>query len=184
WVICSGQVIEWDVQGNPLRMIGCHVNITQRKQAEEQMQKSDMHLKTAQRIAKLGSWEFDIAAEQIIWSEEMFHIFGRDPALGTPATFDELQTIFHPDDRALHAETVQTTIATGQPYDKEFRVYHADGTLAYLHVKGSAMVDSTGNITHLLGTALDISDRKQAEQKIQQTVTQLTATNQEILDWL
>ncbi|OYQ65015.1 hypothetical protein B9G53_09125 [Pseudanabaena sp. SR411] len=173
WVICSGQVITWDENDRPLRMIGCHIDISDRKRSEEQLQKSDVHLKTAQRIGKLGSWEFDPYTEQIVWSDEVFHIFGRDPAMGTPS-FDALQEQIHPDDQDNHQQVIQTAIATAQSYDLEIRFYRCDGSLGYLLSRGEPIVDATGQLTQLIGTVLDITDRKQAEAELQNLSDRLT----------
>ncbi|MFN7759800.1 MAG: PAS domain-containing protein [Pseudanabaena sp.] len=174
WVICSGQVITWDENNQPLRMIGCHVDISDRKQSEEKIRKSDAHLKTAQRIGKLGSWEFDPYSEQIIWSDEVFHIFGRDPAMGMPS-FAEVQEQIHPDDREHHQQVLQTAAATVQPYDLEIRFYRCDGSLGYFQARGEPIVSTvTGQLTHLIGTVLDITDRKQAEVELQTLSDRLT----------
>ncbi len=179
WVICSGQVIEWDSSGQPLRMIGCHVDVTQHKQAEEELRKSAIHLKTAQRIGKLGSWEFDLPTGHVTWSQEVFRIFGRDPQIGTPS-FDELQQLLHPDDRDLHRRLVEQAIATAQPYELEYRFYRPDGTLGYLQARGEPILDAFDELYQLIGTVLDITDRKAAEAKLLQTTAQLLTSNQEL----
>ncbi|NJK28485.1 MAG: PAS domain-containing protein [Coleofasciculaceae cyanobacterium SM2_3_26] len=97
---------------------------------EAKLRKKSAHLLAAQRIANLGSWEFDLNTKEITWSLEVFRIFGRDPALGEP-TFEELQTLLHPEDCDCHAQLVQRTIATGEPYKIEYRFYHSDGSLRY-----------------------------------------------------
>ena len=171
WVICSGQVIKWNENDQPLRMIGCHIDISDRKRSEEQMRKSDAHLRTAQRIGKLGSWEFDPHTGQIVWSDEVFHIFGRDPTMGIPS-FEEIQEQIHPDDQEHHQQVVQTAIATAQPYDLEIRLYRCDGTLGYIQARGEPVV--TGQLTHLIGTILDITDRKHAEAELQNLSDRLT----------
>jgi PAS domain S-box-containing protein len=175
WVICSGRVIEWNQAGQPIRMIGCHIDITDRKQAEQQLRKSDAHLKTAQRISNLGSWEFDLHTEQISWSDQVYCIFGRDPDAGPPS-FEELQQYLHPDDRFPHQQAVQTAIETRQTYEIDFRIYRHDETLRYLQARGEPIADATGQLIQLVGTVLDISDRKQAQialeesQRLLQTV--------------
>ncbi len=179
WVICSGQVIKWDLEGRPLRMIGCHIDITERKEAEQQLRKSDVHLKTAQRIGKLGSWEFELQTSKVVWSDEVFRIFGRSLELDAPS-FEELQQIIHPDDRSYHQETVQAAIANAIPYEIEFRFYRSDGTLAHVEARGEPIFDQTGQLTQLVGTILDISDRRQSELKLLQTKLQLEASNQEL----
>lgn len=180
WVICAGQVINWDASGQPLRMVGCHVDITKLKQTEAQLQQSAAHLRQAQRIGKIGSWEFDLKTEKIAWSEQVFHLFGLDPAEGTPKSFDEFQQLLHPDDRAFHQQTVETAIATAQPYDVEYRFYRTDGTLSYMQSRGEAILDPAGRTIGITGTALDITERKQAEAKILQTTAQLEASNREL----
>lgn len=141
------------------------VDMRDRKQAEEQLRKSDAHLKTAQRIGNLGSWEFDINSGQISWSDEVFRIFGRDPA-SDPPSFEALQRQLHPDDRAYHEQVVQTAISTCQPYELEYRLYQLDGSLRYVQARGEPIVDGAGQLVHLVGTVLDISDRKQTESRL------------------
>lgn len=166
WVLWAGQVIDWDDAGQPKRMVGCHVDITQLKQAETRLRKSEAHLQAAQRIGHLGSWEFDVATGHIVWSDQVYCIFGLTVG-SCPASFEVLQGYFHPDDRDRHRQIVETTIATHHPYDEEFRIVRADGSLGYIHVKGEAAVGSTGQLTHLTGTAQDISERKQHEVEVQ-----------------
>lgn len=166
WVLCAGQAIGWDEAGQPLRMVGCHVDITPLKQTEAQLRKNEAHLQAAQRIGKLGSWEFELATEQIVWSEQVYRIFGL-PVNQRPPSFEMLQSHYHPDDRDRHRQIVEATIATHQPYDDEFRIVGVDGRLSYIHVKGEAVVDIAGQITHLTGTVQDITDRKEHEVQMQ-----------------
>ncbi|MBD1909794.1 MULTISPECIES: PAS domain-containing protein [unclassified Leptolyngbya] len=180
WVICAGQVIDWDITGQPLRMVGCHVDITQLKETEAQLQKSDIHLRQAQRIGKLGSWELDLVTQRISWSEEVFRLFKRDPVEGTPKSFRELQQLIHPDDRDLHQRSIQQAIDTHQPYDIECRICCTDGSIAYMQSKGETLVDKAGNVILLTGTTLDITERKQIEAKLLEKTVQLKASNQEL----
>jgi PAS domain S-box-containing protein len=174
WVICAGQVIDWNAAGQPLRMVGCHVDITKLKQVEAQLQSSEFHLREAQRIGKLGSWEFDLATEKITWSEQVFRLFGLNPAQGGPISLEQLQQLIHPDDRDFHQQTVQTTIATTQPYDIECRIYRADGTVGYIQVKGEPILDAAGHVIQLTGTVLDITEQKQAEAQLRILSDRLT----------
>lgn len=168
-----------DQDGNITNLIGMVQDISDRKQAEKQLLKSDAHLKMAQRISKLGSWEFDLRTEEVIWSEEVFRIFGRDPAISTP-TYLELQESTHSDDWKYFDQVVQNAIATCQPYEIEYRICWADGTLIHVLAKGEIICDLMGKAIQIIGTILDISDRKLAEAKILQTSRQLENTNHEL----
>lgn len=165
--------------GQITHLLGMLEDITQRQVAEAQLRKNDAHLRAAQRIGKLGSWEYAVQTGQLTWSEEVFRIYGLDPAQGIP-TYAELQHYIHPEDWEHFNQTVEAAIATGQPYDLEHRLIQPDGTLVYVLARGEIIYDSTGQLTHIIGTALDITNRKLAEQKLQQTVTQLAATNREL----
>jgi len=179
WVICSGQVIEWDSAGNPLRAIGCHIDITGQKRAEEQLKKSQAHLQAAQRIAKLGSWEFDVATGSVFWSEEVFQIFRLDPAAGFPS-YEEILQIYHPDDRDHHRHVVAAALEKGRAYDLECRIPRPDGSLSYIQARGEPVFDDRGRVAQIVGTILDITDRKRAEMKLRQTTAQLEASNREL----
>jgi PAS domain S-box-containing protein len=179
WVICSGQVIEWDRDGNPLRMIGGHIDITARKRVENQLRKSDAHLRAAQRIGRLGSWEFELATGKITWSDEVFRIFGLDPAAGPP-TYDELLQLYLPEDRESHERIVRMGIETGEPYDLAARACRPDGSLVYIQARGEPIFDETGQLVQLIGTILDITEQKEAEAKLQRTTAQLEASNREL----
>lgn len=137
-------------------------DITARKQAEERLVKSDAHLKTAQRIGKLGSWEYDIQTDKATWSEEVFRIFGRDPVMSEPS-YLELKNYIHPEDFAYFDQTVKNAVQNCLPYDVDYRICHGDGTLTYVSVKAEIICDATGQPVQIVGTVLDISDRKLAE---------------------
>jgi len=135
---------------------------TDRKLAQERLVKSDAHLKAAQRIGKLGSWEYDIHQDKATWSEEVFRIFGRDPAM-PELSYLELKNYIHPEDFEYFDRTVQNAVQNCQPYDVDYRICRADGTLIYVSVKAEIICDTTGQPVQIVGTVLDISDRKLAE---------------------
>jgi PAS domain S-box-containing protein len=167
WIANYGKAVIRDRQGKPLRMIGTHRDITGSKQAEERLRKSDTNLKTAQRIGKLGSWEFEIQTGKISWSEEVFRIYGRDPATGTP-TYEELQQYIHPDDWKYFDRTVQTAINLTRSYDLEHRICRPDGALVYVIVTGEIICNVAGQLVQIVGTILDVSALKRVEAELQQ----------------
>ncbi|PZU96740.1 MAG: hypothetical protein DCE90_08830 [Pseudanabaena sp.] len=148
-------------------------DITDRKLVEEQLIKSDTHLKTAQRVGKIGSWEFELSTGNVVWSEEVFRIFGRDPNIGTPC-YAELQDYVHPEDWERFDQTVQIAISTGQFYEIEYRVCWQDGTIVDVYARGEIVSDLAGNPTHIFGIVMDISERKKTEQQLRTLTDRLT----------
>ncbi|BAZ29901.1 two-component hybrid sensor and regulator [Cylindrospermum sp. NIES-4074] len=164
----------WNEAGKPIRIAGSETDITRRKQAEAQLLKSEIHLSAAQRIAHLGSWEFDLQTYEITWSRESFHIFGCNPEDGTP-TYEELQQLVHPDDRDSLADAMQQAIKYGQSYEIEYRLYRPNGMLRYLQARGEPIFNSEGKPVRLVGTILDISDRKHSEETLKQQLAAIEA---------
>ncbi|MFE4104712.1 EAL domain-containing protein [Almyronema epifaneia] len=151
-------------------------DITARKQIEEKLSKSETHLRLAQRIAGLGSWELDLQSWQITWTQEVFRIFGRSLQLGPP-TYEELIQYIHPDDRDRHSRVVEQAIEQQQNFEAEFRLHRPDGRLTYLNARGEIIVNREGQRVALVGTVLDITERKQIEAQLRQVNLELTHFN-------
>ncbi|RMH71121.1 MAG: PAS domain S-box protein [Cyanobacteria bacterium J007] len=151
-------------------------DISDRKAAEERLRRSEASLATAQEIAHIGNWEFDVGSETIAWSAELLRIFGfgtHDPA---PTLSEHLQQI-HPEDLPLWKKTVSEAIARGTSYQFDFRIVRSDGAIRHLEARGQAVRDGTGKVVRLLGTAMDITERKQAEAAIEQAKEAAEAAN-------
>jgi len=136
--------------------------LEQEKQQRIQLQKSEASLAAAQKLARLGSWKFDLLGQKITWSEEVFRIFGLDPAQLEP-TYAELNEMYHPDDREFFNQIVNLAISEGKPYKEELRILHPGGKIRYIEVRGEAFFNETGEVIQLLGTVMDITERKQVE---------------------
>jgi len=165
--------------GEPQRMIGINFDISDRKLAEKALIKSETHLKVAQRIGKIGSWEYEINTGKLTWTDEIFHIYGLEPS-SDPPNYDQLKLYIHPDDWEHFNNTVQTAINSVQSYDLEHRVVHGDGKVIYVQARGEMIYDLAGQLTHIIGTAMDITDRKLAEAEILESARQLENTNREL----
>ncbi|GAB4213497.1 MAG: hypothetical protein OHK0012_09760 [Synechococcales cyanobacterium] len=162
------------VAGNCVAVV---VDISDRKRVEDRLRTREAHLQTAQRIGQFGSWEFDVLNETVTWSEEVYRIFGRDPADGPP-TFTDLQTSLHPDDRPRHLQVVSQAIQLAQPYQLECRFSRPDSSLRYFLAQGEPFVDAAGQVIKLVGTVMDITDRKQEELLKQELIQELSAFKQ------
>ena len=140
--------------------------ISDRQSAEAQIRASKARLAEAQRIAHIGSWEFDVSTQKITWSTELFKIFAREPAQGEP-TYSQLVQLIHPDDRELFQQAVEQAIATGQSYTlDDLKILRPDGSVRHTETRGEAIGDE--GVIKLFGTAMDITKRKQAEALLNQ----------------
>ncbi|MBD2180010.1 PAS domain S-box protein [Planktothrix sp. FACHB-1355] len=171
-VLLSIKFLE-DSQGKTIGFLGIAKDITQQKQIEAKLRQNAVHLATAQRIAHLGSWETDLQTQEIVWSEEVFRIFGREPASGPPS-YKEFRQSVHPDDLDRHDALLQQTIEQGQPYEYEYRLLHPDGKLRYLLARAEAILDPNGKSVRVVGTVLDLTDRKLAEEQLRNLSDRLT----------
>ncbi len=120
-------------------------------------------LAEAQRLARLGSWEWDIARDRITWSEELFRLYGLDPA-STRLTYDSYLERIHPDDLAFVRETVDRANAEGNPFEMEHRVRLPGGAVRWLHGRGRVVADESGTPVRMVGTSQDITERKRIEE--------------------
>ena len=172
-------LVQRDNENEQQRLIGINFDITDRKLAEEHLLKSDTHLKTAQRIGKLGSWEFEVNTGKLTWSDEVFRIYGLEPS-ANPPDYEQLRLFIHPEDWQNFDQTVQAAMSLEQSYDLEHRIIQPNGTLIYVMARGEMIYNVSGQLTHIIGTAIDITDRKLAEAQILHTANQLANTNREL----
>ncbi|AFZ18600.1 PAS domain-containing protein [Allocoleopsis franciscana] len=169
WILIHGKVFERDESGAPVRMLGTQKDISDRKLAQERLRHSEANLATAQKIAHIGNWEFDVVSGEITWSEEKFRILGLDPTQPEPQYAELLEKI-HPDDRKLFQQATSQALAFGTGYELDYRVVRPDGQVRYIEGRGEAVVNEQGQVIRLFGTALDITDRKRVEEALQESV--------------
>lgn len=154
-------------------------DITARKQAEDALRRSRQRLREIQKLANLGTWEFDIAARTIRWSEETYRIAGMKPD-GAPRTLDQYLAQIHPDDRERTANAIREALENAAAYQLQIRHLRPDGSYATTITRGQPIRDATGRVVELYGTVLDISDRKSKEDGLRQHSRRLQA----MLDWV
>jgi PAS domain S-box-containing protein len=130
--------------------------IKERLRAEAALLKEKTHLAQAQKVARVGSWEFDLATQEITWSDETFCIYGLAPGQPTPTITEHWQKI-HPDDKTVWDTTVNQ-LAGGKSCQLEFRIVRPDGSIRHLLAHGEPIFNGDGQVHKLFGTLLDISD--------------------------
>ena len=142
-------------------------DITERKQASEQLQKSQASLQQAQSIARLGNWELELNTGTGFWSQEMFILLECDPALGVP-TWPEFMELAHPDDRQALMDAHRQVVETLKPVTVEYRSNPEQrASLSYYQVSLHPALDAQGGLTGVSGTLLDITQLKLAQLELE-----------------
>lgn len=157
-----------DLEGNVVGILGTYEDITDRKRTEQGLRKSEALLKEAQRVAHIGHWEIESPSGTPRWSEELFHIFGLDPARYEPS-FAEHQQLIHPDDWDLLHESITRGTNQGIPFDIEFRLIRPDRSIRWMNAKGYPNGKREGEFFGMFGTAQDITERKQVQEALRQS---------------
>ena len=162
WILSRGEVVERDYLGNPLRMLGTHVDISCRKGLEERLRRREYDLKKSQSIARLGSWHLDLDSLTTIWTEELRKMYGLS-ANDEPLPYTELGRIFTPGGEKRLSAALGRTISAGEPCELELRTRKRDGAQGWMWVRGEAELDDSGAIIGLWGAFQDITERKTLE---------------------
>jgi PAS domain S-box-containing protein len=164
WFLMTGRRML--IEGRPC-LIGIGVDITERKRIEAA-------LIEAQRLAKVGSWESGAKPGTFIWSDELYRIYGRDPALGS-TDFQGVSAYLSPASQAALGAAKEQALRQGIPYECDAEVIRPDGTRRWVTSRGEPMRDAQGNITGLRGTTQDITERKQVEASLREERLRLAA---------
>jgi hypothetical protein len=123
-------------------------------------------LARTENIARIGSWEWDVATDTVIWSDELFRIFQRDPVGGAPS-FAQYTELYHPDDAVRWREAVESAVVRGTPYELELRLLRQDGTVRHCLNRGYPEKGVDGKVVRLYGSLQDITEFKLAQERIE-----------------
>ena len=148
-------------------------DITERRRIEEEVAHGRARLADAERVARIGSWEWDIPANQLTCSEGLLAIYGIGPD-DFDGRYDPSNTQYvHPDDREMVAAEMEQAVATGTPVDFEYRIIRPDGRVRRLHSRAELIADPAGNALRLTGTAQDVTELHAAAEVLHQTASDL-----------
>ncbi len=144
-----------------------------REKEEEKALKESEHAKSelldklneAQRLAMIGSWEWDLQTNLVWWSEETYRIFGVNPQDFVPS-FEANGKFIHPDDFAIYKKSFEQSFRTGELLDVNLRLIANDGELKHCHAKGKIIYDDSGQAIRFIGTLMDITGLKRAEEEL------------------
>ncbi len=162
WVNISGSIID-----NSGEMLWTMVDVTKRKEAEKEISKRKKLLDDSQRIASVGSWDYNLETGTVTWSSEMYNIFEEEKNI-----VPNLEIIFnkiHPEDKEKVDATYKKSLQIKQAYESEYRIVMNDGRIKYLADWGETSFDDKGNPLISIGTVQDVTQRKVAEKRVEET---------------
>ncbi len=142
--------------GRVTQIVASAVDVTQRVAHAEAARKVRHQLETAQRIAHIGSWDWDFTTKMLIGSDECYRLMGWDPA-GPAATTEAFRAAIHPADRAAVEAVMNRAVEEGAPADIEHRVVWPNGEVRILHQLGEAEFDVNGKPIRMIGTSQDVT---------------------------
>ena len=172
WIRTLGRVY-CGPDGSPARMVGVLLDITERKRAELELHRARSLLDEGQRIAHLGSWEFVVATQETIWSDEEKRIFGLAPHQPSPNYEEMLRRHIHPADAAELDRISRNAIQHGKTFESENRIVWPDGTVRFVHNRAQPYFDENGKLMRFMGVTLDITERRVMEEQLRQWNTEL-----------
>lgn len=165
WILARG-VVKFDGADNPVRMIGTHTDITEKKDAEKRLNESQKSLAAAQKIAHLGSWTWKINSNDLHWSDEVFRIFGETPQSFEP-TYDIFLSYLPEEDAKSIAEHITQSLEDkNKPYDVVHQIITREGEQRHVHETGNILYDSNDIPVQMIGTVLDVTDRIKNEKQL------------------
>ncbi|MCB1170994.1 MAG: PAS domain-containing protein, partial [Leptospiraceae bacterium] len=162
WITASGRpVFE---EGRCVRMYGSIQDITDRKQMEERLKHTTDLLMRTEHVAGLGSWEWDLQTREVVWSDELFNIFGVPPEQGSPAFADQ-DSLFTEESRAQLDQAVDRAVQRGMPYFIELEGIRRDGKHIHGIATGLPLKNEKGEVVRLYGSFQEITERAIAQKE-------------------
>jgi PAS domain S-box-containing protein len=172
-IVASRWSLQRDERGRPVAILETNSDITDRKRVEDALRRSEAYLSEAQRLSHTGSWAFDVASRRVIHSSEEHHrLIGIDPGADIPA-WEEWERRIHPEDRERAMGGIEQGIRERTDFEMEYGIVHPDGTIKYVQTVGHPVFGPSGELVEFVGTLVDVTERKQADEALHKTQMEL-----------
>ncbi|NUP08571.1 MAG: PAS domain-containing protein [Polyangiaceae bacterium] len=165
----------FDEADNIIGCVGAAVDVTQRVRIATDLLKSRARLDEAQKVAHVGSFEWNIATNEMNWSEELEHIYGLDPG-EFPGTYEAFLSRVHPDDLEMTKETISTACRNATPFVYEHRIIRKDGSVRVLETRGDVVLDAERRLIRVAGSCWDATEARESSRSLEHSVSVLHGT--------
>ncbi|HEU5473753.1 MAG TPA: EAL domain-containing protein [Actinophytocola sp.] len=162
---------ERDADGTALRVHGTVQDVTRYRVAEQQASQDRRLFGDAQRVARLGTWEWNSTTGEFIWSTMLYELFGVEP--GTPVNYADYLDLLHPDDRGWVHQRFQELATDGRPVEVEYRVVRPDGARRVFRCRGEPL-GPDANSPIMIGTAQDVTEQRSTETRMMRSSQRFT----------
>jgi PAS domain S-box-containing protein len=154
------------------------VDITERKQATDRLLLLSERLQLATHVAQIGIWDWDVVNNELLWDESMYQLYGiQQENFG--GAYEAWACTIHPEDRSYAEGEIQAALRGEREYAPEFRIVWPDGSIRYIKAESKTIQDLDGKPLRMIGTNIDISERKHSEDKLRHYQDQLEETVQQ-----
>ena len=171
-VIVAGATLE----DNFNKGITLALDLSDRKQAVEELRESEERLRLSLEAGRMGIWDWNILTGKIQWSDNLEEIHGMAPG-SFDGTFEAFQKIIHPEDREFVNQAIARAIEEKSDYNMEFRILWPDGSIHWMTGKGKIFCDETGKAVRMIGAGTDVTARNQVKEALRQKTEELEQAN-------
>jgi len=176
WILDRGRTVEWNDEGAPTRMLGTHVDITYRKEKEQELKESERLLKETQRVANLGTYTLDLRSMSVQTSAILDQMFWKNK--GEKMTVNKLHEIIHPEYRYI-SELYKKAMSEGNSFEGEYKILNQETEEErWIYEKADHEMDENDEPIRMIGVMLDITRSKKQELRIRRTLEQLRISEQ------